>query len=123
MKFLGLAALVVAPLAFADICDDVNEVANAWNDVANFVHQYGDEELPDDAYSELRDAVNELAEGTFVFAEALQEYGDDQEVQLGGQIHDAMGAVYNANGSDEAVYALDNLVEVIDRTTDYCDAQ
>ena len=48
--------------AQADICDDVNELANDWNDVANFINEANEDDVFSDREIEiLENYVTELA--------------------------------------------------------------
>lgn len=124
MRFLTALVLFMlfAGFAHADICEDINSLANDWNDVANFVDDIRENDyFTDSELDTLERYVTELAEDTYILADALVDLGNQRETRLGVQMRKAMARLADAEDQDEVVRSLDKLVDVIDRTTDYCD--
>ena len=113
--------LMLAFTVKADICEDINDLANEWNDVANFIDEVGDAEFTDSELRTLERYVTDLAEDTYILADALIDLGNNRETKLGVNLRKAMQRVADAETTDSMVRNLDSLVDAIDRTTDYCD--
>ncbi|CAM2010878.1 hypothetical protein [Acanthopleuribacter pedis] len=110
-------------MAFAgDICEDINDLSNDWNEVANFLGEL--EENDDFSDRDLRrfeQYVTDLAEDTYILADALIDLGNQRETNLGTTMRKRMAALAEADSLEAAVARMDNLVDSIDRVTDYCD--
>ena len=106
----------------ADICDDINGLADGWNDVSNFVNECEeDEEFTDDELETLEKYVTDLAEGTYGLADALIDVGNQKETRLGTNMRKTMSKLAKADDLDKTVELLDKLVDILDKTVDYCD--
>ena len=113
---------MLAIAAHADICEDINSLANDWNDVANFVDDIRDNDYFTDRELDILERyVTELAEDTYFLADALIDLGNNRETKLGVAMRKTMSQLADARDQDEMVRLLDKLVDIIDRTTDYCD--
>jgi hypothetical protein len=42
------------------ICEDINALSNAWNDVANFMSENGDEQISDSDFMTLKKSIDDL---------------------------------------------------------------
>ncbi|MDJ0839238.1 MAG: hypothetical protein QNK37_22160 [Acidobacteriota bacterium] len=105
-----------------DICEDINDLANDWNEVANFVDEcHEDDEFTDSEIRILVKYITDLAEDTYLLADALIDLGNQRETRLGTQMRKAMARIAEEEDQDRMVRELDKLVDIIDRTTDYCD--
>ena len=105
-----------------DICDDVNELADDWNEVANFVDECEeDDEITDRELEQLIEYITDLAEDTYGLADALIDLGNKKETKLGTAMRKAMAKIAKEEDQDRLVKQLDKLVDIIDQTTDYCD--
>ena len=123
LKRLLFLILVAPSLMAYDICEEINSLANDWNEVANFIDEFGDEPLTDRDFRTLENYVTELAVDTYELADALIDLGNNKETRLGTSIRKSLASLQQANDTDSAVRHLDRLVDSIDRTTDYCDQQ
>lgn len=119
---LWLITLLVPMAANADICDDINDVANGWNDVANLVEEYGsDQPLTRAEERQLTDLVVALREGSEALVYLLRTQGDDYEVRLGADLADSLDDVYGARHDITLVDSIDDVVDTMDAVVDYCD--
>ena len=104
--------------AFADECDDINELANAWNEVSNLVAEYGDD-LDDEELKALDEAVETLAEATGLLSGFLAESGNAEAVALSKELDTKFELLMNADASN-VVKRLDTFVDTLDKVTDLC---
>ena len=121
---LVLALLVLTPAAYADICDDINDIANDWNAIANALEVDADEGLEDLDLNRLRKDVEALLPGTEEFGEYLVEEGNATEQELGNDLLDAVEDLYDVETDDYASYMvdrIDDIVDSLDGTVDFCD--
>ena len=125
-QLLLLALLLLAPVtAHADACDDLNDVANGWNAIANALEVDADEGIEDLNMGRLRRDVDELLPGTERFGEYLVDEGNADEQDLGNDLLDAIEDLYDVDTDDYASYLvdrIDDIVDILDDTVDYCDA-
>ena len=110
-------------MAFAgDICEDINDLSNDWNEVANFLDELEEsDEFSDRDLRRFEQYVTDLAEDTYILADALIDLGNQRETNLGTQMRKRMAALADAGSLEAAIERMDNLVDSIDRVTDYCD--
>ena len=109
-----------------NICDDIDDIANAWNDVANALEETAGEDVGDLDVLRLEKDVNELLEPSVVLGEALVELGNDDEVEMGELLLDVLDELHDVDGDDLAAYMvdrIDDIVDVMDFIVDYCDDQ
>lgn len=121
---LLLALLVLAPAAHADICDDINDIANGWNAIANALEDSADEGLEDLDLERLNRDIQALLPGTESFGEYLVEEGNAVEQDLGNDLLDSIEDLYDVETDDYASYMvdrIDDIVDSLDQTTDFCD--
>ena len=121
---LLLALLILAPAAHADVCDDVNDIANGWNEIANALEEDAGEGLEDLDLDRLRRDVDDLLPGTESFGEFLVAEGDARERQLGNNLLDSIEDLYDVDTDDYASYLvdrIDDIVDDLDDTVDFCD--
>lgn len=121
---LLLALLILAPAAHADICDDINDIANGWNEIANALEEDAGEGLEDLDLNRLRRDVDDLLPGTESFGEFLVAEGDARERQLGNNLLDSIEDLYDVDTDDYASYLvdrIDDIVDDLDDTVDFCD--
>ncbi len=121
-----LALLVLVPVTVhADVCDDINDIANGWNVIANTLEDAGDEGLEDLDLDRLNADVNTLLPGTEEFGEYLVEEGNVTEQDLGNDLLDSIEDLYDVETDDYASYMvdrIDDIVDSLDQTVDFCDA-
>lgn len=117
---LSLFALSTVNL-HANICEAINSLSNEWNEVANFVHQFGDQPMSDEDLQVLEEYVTDLSTLTFELVNILQNEGNDIEVRLANGMAAAMKRIEVAQTQADSVAALDSLVAALDRAVDYCD--
>lgn len=121
-----VALLVLAPAAaHADVCDDINDIANGWNAIADALEQNADDGLDDLDLNRLRRDVDELLPGTESFGEYLVDEGNAAEQDLGDDLLDTIEDLYDVDTDDYASYMvdrIDDIVDVLDDTVDFCDA-
>ena len=122
---LLLALLLLAPATLhADICDDINDIANAWNAIADTLEVDAEEDLEDLDLDLLRTDVKDLLPGTESFAEYLIDEGNAKEQKLGDNLLDSIEDLYDVETDDYASYLvdrIDDIVDTIDDVVDYCD--
>jgi hypothetical protein len=124
-RLSALFAFIMAmpTLAFADICNDINDIANGWNEVANLVEEYGtDEPLTRNEEHELMSLLAALRDGTEALVYLLHNEGDSLEVRMGDDLADGMDGVYDAVFDEELVDSMDDVVDALDDVVDYCDS-
>jgi hypothetical protein len=119
---LSLLCLSVVSLQGQDICEVINDLANEWNDVANFVEECeADDVFTDEEINILVNYVTDLAEDTYFLADALVDLGNDRETRLGVDMRKTMARIAEEEDQYAMVDLIDQLVDILDRTTDYCD--
>lgn len=122
---LLLVLLVLAPAAHADICDDINTIADGWNAIANALEETADEGIEDLDLDRLRNDVNDLLPGTETLGQYLVDEGNAREQDLGNDLLDVIEDLYDVETDDYAAYLvdrIDDVVDTLDATVDYCDA-
>lgn len=121
---VALTLVVAMPLtASADVCDDVNDIANSWNDMANAVNELDLDYISVREAEEIDAAIEAAWDYTVAFADMLEDYGDVTEERLGMRLNRALDYLYDAEGINETVDAMDSVVDVLDSVVDYCDMQ
>ncbi len=121
LLLVSIAPAVTRQCPKGDICDDINELANVWNDVAIFMNESGDEQISDSDFRTLQKSIGELADATYSLADALIDLGNDKETKLGANMRKTMTQLANANSKAQVVDLIGKLVDILDETTDYCD--
>lgn len=126
LSILLLTWVLLAPsAAMADVCDDVNDVANGWNAIANALEDSADEDLESLDLEALRDDVDALLPGTESLGEFLVDEGSAREQDLGNDLLDTLDELYDVDTDDYASYMvdrIDDIVDSLDQTVDFCDA-
>lgn len=119
-----LTLLLVAPgaLAAQEVCDDINVMADGWNEIANIVDELGAEGMTEDEAAEIDAAITESLESTEELAKTLQESGDGVIVELADRLLDDLDTLDSAETLDDIVDAIDAIVEDLDALVDDCDA-
>ncbi len=105
------------------ICEDINEVSNGWNAIANALEENAEDDLEDLDVESLVDDVNVLLEATELLGEALVEIGNEDEEELGGDLLDVIDDLYEVEGDDMAAYLVDIIDDIVDAIVDYCDEE
>ena len=122
---LLLALLALATAAHADVCDDINDIADGWNAIAEALEDDAEEGLEDLDLNRLRRDIDALLPGTESFGEYLVEEGNAREQELGNDLLDSIEDVYDVETDDYASYMvdrIDDIVDSLDETVDFCDA-
>lgn len=124
-SWLPVLCLFVPSLVLASICDDINYIANGWNEMANIIHSADVDQLSDADLNAVDQGITEAYDGTTQFATALVDYGNADEVALGENLTYALEDLWNTQGGtvEELIYAMDGVVDSLDHITDYCDMQ
>lgn len=122
LRALLFALVSACSYAQYNLCEAINGLANDWNDVANFVHEFGDQPLPEADFNALVNHVSELSADTYTLADALIDIGNDYETRLGTELRKTLTRMTDENApTDEVVGNVDRLVDILDRVTDYCE--
>ena len=122
---LCLLGLVPAVSANADICDDIDDLSNAWASIADALEETADEDVGDLDVRRLERDVNALLPGTEALGEYRADEGSRDEQDIGNDLLDLIDDLYDVDGDDLAAYLvdrIDDLVDCLDFTVDYCDA-
>ncbi len=120
-----LCAFLVIP-AKADICDDINDLANAWTEIANFLNEHEEEGFSESDAREIDKLVNLVLQPTQDLGEALTKLGDEEEVQLGHELLQYVHELRGRQHGDMVAYlvdVMDDLTDTLDAVVDYCDQQ
>lgn len=129
MRTILLSAVLVlaSPLAVtAEICDDVNELSNTWNELANFMHEHEGDGFTDEEANHVDDAIEALQEPTRVLGTALSELGDEDDAEIGDTLLDYSDELDERKRGDLVAYlvdVIDDVVDTLDEAVDYCDIQ
>jgi hypothetical protein len=121
-----MVATGLAPVVAADICNDINDLSNGWNAIANALEQNADEDVGDLDVAALERDVNALLGPTERLGEALVDLGNRDEEDLGNDLLDVVDDLVDVDGNDLAAYlvdVIDDLVTTLDDVVDYCDQQ
>jgi len=132
MRFKALAVLPLALLlwivvpakAGADLCDDINTVADGWAAVADALEETAGHDVGDLDVPRLEREVNSLLDPTQKLGNALVELGDADEEELGHALLDMVDELHDVTGDDMAAYLvdrIDDLVDTLDDVVAYCD--
>lgn len=124
---LCCALLLLLPVCApaAEICEDVNDVSNAWNELANLVNTTQGEGFTDEEVDAVEAVVAGLTEGSAVLAGLLQGAGNDHQVALGTQLEAVLIQIENLDDEEEVNYivgAVDSVTATLDAVTDDCDS-
>ena len=124
---LLVALLGLAPSAHAQghICDDVADLADDWADVADALEETAGTDVGDLDLDRLERDVNALLPDTESLGEYLVDEGSRKEQRIGNEILDMVDGVHDVDGDDLAAYMvdrIDDLVDSLDYTVDFCDA-
>jgi hypothetical protein len=124
LTVVAVALVLVAPMAaVADVCDDVDGMADGWNEMANAINELEEGGFTQEDAEEIDGAIQEAYDVTVAFADLLEENGNAREVRLGRNLNRALEYLYQAEGIDETVDAMDGVVDALDAIVDYCDQQ
>ena len=127
LRIVGLALLLCwmpASAAMADICNDVNDLANSWNHIANLLEEDAGEDVGDLDVERLERDINNLLGPTEAFGQALIDEGNADEEDLGNDLLDTTDDLRDVDGYDETAYLvdrIDDIVNTLDEVVDYCD--
>jgi len=116
--------LVLAPMtAVADICEDVNDISNGWNELANAIDEMDLAALTEADAETIDAGIEEAYDSTETFANLLEDDGNAKEARLGRNLNAALDDLYDTqdSGIDEIVDAMDSVVDVLDEIVDFCD--
>lgn len=120
-----LTAVLGAPVvAHADVCNNINDLANDWTEVANLLEETAGEDVGDLDVPRLERDVNALLEPTEVLGNALVDLGNPDEEEMGNALLGYVDDLYDVDGDDMAAYLvdrIDDIVDVMDEIVDYCD--
>ncbi len=108
------------------ICEDINDVSNGWNAIANALEENAEDDLEDLDVERLVADVNELLEATELLGEALVDIGNEDEEELGGDLLDVIDDLYDVEEDDMAAYLvdiIDDIVDALDAIVDYCEEE
>jgi|CXWL01.1.fsa_nt_gi opacity protein-like surface antigen len=109
----------------AEICETVNDAANAWNEMGNLIRATGGEGFDDSEVAQIEDAVGGLTEATALLAGALQSEGNAEQQGLGEELEAILTVLADDDASEDADYlvaVLDEVTKTMDSITDDCDA-
>ena len=126
-SLLSCALLLTLPFcaSAAEICEDVNDVSNAWNELANLINTTQGEGFSDDEVAKIEGVVAGMTEGSAVLAGLLQGAGNDHQAALGNQLEAVLTELENLDGEEEVNYivgAVDSVTATLDTVTDDCDS-
>lgn len=122
---LALGLAVVGAAFAAEICEDVNDVANGWNEVANVIAEHQDDEWTDADIDGLIDLVGTLHDSSSALASALGESDNPSHPALGARLQSELDDVAALTTADDAGLIVDEVDDVtaeMDIVTDDCDA-
>lgn len=127
MTILGgmccLVPLFAGSLAAASVCDDINDIADGWNEMAEGIYQLDIDALTMAEAEAIDQSVNDAANTTYQFANDLIASGDSQSMEYGQHLSNDLDAVMQAPGLDELGHAIDLTVDTLDELVDICDAR
>ncbi len=112
--------------AKADICDDINDLANAWNEIANFLNEHEEEGFSEADANQIDKLVNAALQPTQDLGVALTKLGDEEETQLGHELLQYVHELHNRQHGDMVAYlvdVIDDITDTLDAVVDYCDQQ
>ncbi len=118
-------SLFMAP-AKADICDDINDLSNVWNDIANFLHEHEEDGFSEEEANQLDELVDTALDPTQTLGKALTELGNEDEAELGHQLLQYVHELRARRHGDMVSYlvdVMDDITDSLDAVTDYCDNQ
>lgn len=129
MKRFALLCLVAplylsSPAVAQNLCDDIDTVANGWNELANFMAENGADGFSAEEADSLDALMDMVDEPSRVLAMALIEVGNPQEQELGERLRnflDELGVRERGDRVDYLVALIDDIVDTIDAIVDYCD--
>jgi hypothetical protein len=125
----GTVLLLAAEPSRADVCDDINKLADRWQKLANYIDDHSDNgKLRKTEIAKVAQDTRQLAPGTKELGNGLvREFKgkDDQRVRaLGKQILAALeelGGLKDDDDWDEDVKIIDRLVDILDKVVEQCD--
>jgi hypothetical protein len=124
LYLLALLLVLAAPLAAgASICEDINDMANGWDQMAEGIDELDLRDLTQRDADEIDGAIEEAFDATREFADLLEDEGNGREQRLGGRLNRALDHLYDAETIDDTVDAIDDVVDALDNITDYCDEE
>lgn len=107
-----------------DICEDINDLSNGWNEIANMLAE--GEEVEDFDAEAFDSAVQTMLEATVLLGAALVEAGNEDEQVLGSNLLDVIAEADEIGEEELEAYIvdiLDDLVDALDAIVDYCDEE
>ena len=128
MRIRGLLAFLVLtalPAGAAEICNDINTIADGWHEVANYIDENQDEGISDEEGAALVELSEALGEGTGALAGALLQEGNAEEKAMGKKLERHITKLSRVDGDDEVNYLveiIDDLVTTLDEVVAYCDS-
>ncbi|HEX9732833.1 MAG TPA: hypothetical protein VGG06_12710 [Thermoanaerobaculia bacterium] len=122
---LVLVLVILLPAtAGAELCDDIDAVADGWAAVADALEETAGEDVGDLDLPRLERDVNILLDPTEKLGNALVEFGNADEEALGNDLLDMVDEIHDIDGDDLAAYLvdrIDDLVDTLDDVVAYCD--
>jgi hypothetical protein len=127
MTVIACAILFALPLSVsaAEICEDVNDISNGWNELANLIDQTQGDGFSEEEVGEIDSAVGDMTEGTATLAGLLQGAGNADQQALGNELEGVLTEFAGLTGEAEVDYAvsvIDQVTSTLDAVTDDCDA-
>ena len=116
--------LWTSPGAFADVCDDIDDLAESWAVIADALEETAGEDVGDLDVPRLERDVNRLLAPTEALAQALIDLGNIDEEEMGGTLLGLVDNLADVTGDDMAAYLvdrIDDLTIALDDVIDYCD--
>ena len=122
---LCLAVSFFVVPAKADICDDINDLSNVWNEIANVLHEAEGEGVSGEDAQRLDELLDAVLDPTQTLGAALTELGNEDEEELGHQLLQYVHELRARQSGDMVAYlvdVIDDITDALDAVTDYCDA-
>ena len=122
---LLILSLLAPTVVLADVCEDINYIANGWNEMANALHNTDLSQITEAEAAEVDAAITEAYGATEEFAILLETEGSADEIDLGSDLRYALVTLWNTQDGtlEDTVWAMDEVVDALDNITDYCDQQ
>ena len=121
---LSIACLLLAGPALADVCDNIDDLADGWAAIADALEADAGEEIEDLDVDRLERDVETLLPWTEGLGEDLADFGNLQEEEMGEDLLDVVDELREVEIDDYAAYLvdrIDDIVDCMDHIVDYCD--
>lgn len=124
MKRTAIFSIFTLTLAASQIvcaanCDDIHNLASAWQSLAKATHDASAGGYTDAEGKEIYSSIDAGWEATEILADAMIESGVLTEEVLGRNLYAAIDEIDNAN-SGNLVDAINGMVRAVDNVTTYC---